>query len=268
VETFMINRFIAAARRTAPRRGAVVVVVLAAFAGTVVAGAGVPPNQDRERRAASEAELRLSTQRLLDAIAPGQVAVWDELLDADVIQVDENDVVRRKPEILAELKPLSPGLIGHLRVDDFQLVLEGDVAVVTHEDDETLDYHGQLILSRFRMTETWHQTPVGWRLLASQVLAVLKDPPAVTLDHSTLCAYAGNYSMTSEIKATIRCSAERLIFERSGRPARELLAEVRDVFFEPGQPRTRRIFQRDSHGRVTGFVDRREARDVVWRRVG
>ena len=31
--------------------------------------------------------------------------------------------------------------------------------------------------------------------------------------------------------------------------------------------RTRRIFQRDSSGAVTGFVDRREGHDIVWRKV-
>src|ERR1700691_1513186 len=50
-------------------------------------------------------ELRRNTQMLLDAIAPGNVVVWDSLLDPAVLQVDENDVVRTKPEILADLKP-------------------------------------------------------------------------------------------------------------------------------------------------------------------
>ena len=156
-------------------------------AGVVVA-AGSP--------AGSEAELRRNTQELLDAIAPGEVKVWDRLLDSAFIQVDENDVVRDKQQMLAELKPLGPGLIGRLAIDEFRLVLHGDVAVVTHEDAEFLDYHGQVIRSRFRNTDT------------------------------------------------------------------------RDVFFEAGAPRTRRIFQYDAAGRVSGFVDRREARDIVWRRIG
>jgi hypothetical protein len=42
--------------------------------------------------------------------------------------------------------------------------------------------------------------------------------------------------------------------------------ELRDLFFVPGQPRTRRIFTRDAAGRVDGFVDRREGEDVRWRR--
>src|ERR1700722_316665 len=119
----------------------------------------------------TEVTLRAATQQLLDAIAPGDVTTWDHWLDPQAIQVDENDVVRRKPEILKELRPLGAGLTGHLKIDDFRIVEVGDVAVVTHEDDEYLDYHGQVLLSRFRMTDTWHKTPDGWRQLASQVLA-------------------------------------------------------------------------------------------------
>ncbi len=142
------------------------------------------------------------------------------------------------------------------------------MAVVTHEDDEYLDYHGQVIKSRFRMTDTWRDSAGGWRLLAEQVLAVLKDPPAIRLDRAVLCGYAGRYAMTADIVATIRCADSTLVVEREGRPNRTFLAEAADVFFEAGQPRTRRIFEHDAKGRVTGFVDRREARDVVWKRIG
>jgi hypothetical protein len=45
-----------------------------------------------------------------------------------------------------------------------------------------------------------------------------------------------------------------------------LRPELLDVFFEPGEPRTRRIFVRNAQGQITGFVDRREARDILWRR--
>jgi ketosteroid isomerase-like protein len=214
----------------------------------------------------TEVALRAATQQLLDAIAPGDVAVWELWLDPEAIQVDENDVVRRKPEILQELRPLGAGLTGHLKIDDFRMVEAGDVAVVTHEDDEYLDYHGQVLLSRFRMTDTWRRTSDGWRQLASQVLAVLKDPPSIELDRRTLCRYAGRYSLTADIVATIHCDKDHLVVERPGSPAREFVPELKDVFFERGAPRTRRIFLRDAAGRVTGFVDRREARDIVWRR--
>ena len=209
-------------------------------------------------------ELRHTTQVLLDGITSGDASVWDKWLDPAVLQVDENDIVRGKAEILAEIKPLAPGLVGHLYIDDFRIAVRDNVAVVTHEDNETLDYHGQMLLSRFRMTDTWHKTPAGWRLLGEQELAVLQDPPSIALDHPTLCSYAGRYALTSTIVATVRCTDDRLVVAREGQPERTFLAEVKDVFFEPGHPRTRRIFVRDAGGRITGFVERREARDVRW----
>jgi len=213
-----------------------------------------------------ETELRRDTQALLDAIAPGDVATWDRLLDPKAIQVDENDTVRDKAQILADLKPLGPGLTGNLQIDDFRVALYDDLAVVTHEDKEYLDYHGQVLRSRFRMTDTWRHTPAGWRLLGEQALAVQQDPPSVPFD-SKACIYAGRYALTDDIIATIGCHDDALTVERPGKPARTFLAETPDVFFEPGSPRTRRIFQRDAAGRVTGFVDRREERDIAWKRL-
>lgn len=221
----------------------------------------VPPDQ-------TEAELRTNTQALLDAIAPGDASVWDRLLDERAFQVDENDVLRYKPELLKELRPLGPGLVGHLDIDDFHFVRHGEVAVVTHEDNEYLEYHGQIIRSRFRMTDTWIHSSAGWREIASQVLAVLQDPPAQKLSEKVLCGYSGSYELTAQIKGMMRCENDELVFERAGRPARHFRPELLDVFFEPGQPRTRRIFVRSSHGQITGFVDRREARDVLWQRAG
>jgi hypothetical protein len=53
-----------------------------------------------ESAAETEQALRTATQQLLDAIAPGEAAVWDRWLDPAVLQVDENDVVRGKAEML------------------------------------------------------------------------------------------------------------------------------------------------------------------------
>jgi ketosteroid isomerase-like protein len=83
-----------------------------------------------------------------------------------------------------------------------------------------------------------------------------------------LCSYAGTYELTPDITTVVRCTEEGLTSERTGRPAATYLPEVRDVFFVPGQPRSRRIFTRDANGRVDGFGDRREGKDIRWRRTG
>lgn len=216
---------------------------------------------------AVEDELRQSTQELLDAVAPGRVDVWRALLHDRMIHVDENGSVRNKAELLAELRPLPAGLKGSLRIASFRVEVHGDVAIATHEDREDLDYFGQKLDSRYRTTDTWLRTAQGWRLIGAQVLAVPEDPPAAALDAKQLCAYEGVFALTPEVTATVRCRESELTVERAGRPTVIYRPETADVFFSPGQPRTRRIFQRDASGGVIGFVDRREGHDIGWRKV-
>jgi hypothetical protein len=223
--------------------------------------------QESGAPAGVERDLRQRTQELLDAVAPGRVDVWRRLLHDRIIHVDENGIVRSKDQLLAELRPLPTGLQGKLRVASFHVQVHGDVAVATHEDHEELMYFGQKIESRFRTTDTWFQTAAGWRLIAAQVFAAPVDPPSIALDQKTLCAYEGVFALTPDVTATVRCRHGELTVERTGRPLTIYRPETADVFFSPGQPRTRRIFQRDSTGAVTRFVDRREGHDIVWRKV-
>jgi hypothetical protein len=44
----------------------------------------------------------------------------------------------------------------------------GDTAVIAHEEDEYLNYHGQVQRSRFRMTDTWLRTPSSCMLLVTR----------------------------------------------------------------------------------------------------
>ncbi len=214
--------------------------------------------------AAIEAELKRMTNELLDAIAPGEVAVWQKYTHERFFYSTEANQVLTKAQLLEELKPLPKGLIGNLEVGSFKMELHGNVAVTTYVADERLDYHGQVLNSQFRTTDTWLKTEAGWRLIASQVLAVLVDPPAISLPRETLCGYNGTYRLTSEITTKITCTDGGLSSERTGRKAVTQKPEVLDVFFEPGQPRTRRVFLRNAKGEITGFADRREGHDIVW----
>jgi hypothetical protein len=242
-----------------PLHNAVVAVAATVFLGFTVSGARAQPTAD-----ATEAELRRMTQEMLDAIAPGHAHVWQRYLHDRLIHVDETGTVRNKKELLAELTPLPAGLVGKLEIDKFEVAVHDKVAVVAHEDQEYLEYHGQTLRSRFRSADTWLRTPEGWRLIAQHTSAVLKDPPAITLTTEQLCAYDGAYSLTKDITATVSCAEGGLTVERTGRPTAKYVPEVLDVFFVAGQPRTRRIFLRDEKGKVMGFVDRREGEDVRW----
>jgi hypothetical protein len=104
-------------------------------------------------------------------------------------------------------------------------------------------------------------------MIGSEVIALRTDPPAIELPASALDAYAGRYSLTETIGYTITRDGTAIRGQRTGRDSEAWKAEAPDVFFVPGQPRLRKIFTRDSAGRITGFVERRETWDIVWKRV-
>jgi hypothetical protein len=212
-------------------------------------------------------EFRQRDQALLDAIAPGDVKVWDTALAADAVYVDENGEVINRADFLKQLMPLPKGSSGTIVISSYSIRQVGDMATVIHTDDENELYHGQHLTAQYLMTETWQHQGGSWKLLLVHAYSVLKEPKAVGLPPAELDAYVGRYSAAPDLTYTIRRDGGHLMGEREGRAAAELKAEVRDVFFVSGQLRTRKIFERDSGGHITGFVDRREGSDLVWNRI-
>jgi hypothetical protein len=173
------------------------------------------------------------------------------MLDPDCLYVEEDDTVKSKADMVKETVPLPKGISGTINVELLRFHQDGDIAVAVHRDHETENYFGQILHADYLSTTTWRREGAGWKLIAGQVLAEPVDPPAVRLTRAQLAQYA---------------NADALRGGRSGKPPALLQAELADVFFIAGQPRTRIIFQRDALGRVRGFVSRREGRDVVWLR--
>jgi hypothetical protein len=212
--------------------------------------------------------LRAQTQEYLDAIGIGDRPVWERLLDASVTFFDENGDVYDKAGIIKQLDPLPAGVTGHLEVAKFEVHEVGDhIAVVFHEDHETESFHGIPVVTDYRVLDTWRRDGRRWRIIASAMQAVLRDPIPITLPTAQLDDYVGTYRLTPELAYTIRRDGAKLFGERvgSGKPV-ELLVETRDVLFVTGTPRSRKIFFRDEAGKVTGYGDRREGRDLSWKR--
>ncbi len=211
--------------------------------------------------------LTRQTQEMFDAVTNGDAKVWDRYLAPGAIYVDEAGNVNSRAEIIKQISPLPEGISGNIRVNPVAFHRNGEVAIFVHRDDETENYFGQTLHAEYLSFSTWQKTRDGWRLIGAQVLATLKEPPPMALPPAKLDEYAGTFKLKDGMLIyRIARKGAKLMGSRSGRPASELLAEVADVFFVKGQPRIRKIFQRDGSGRVTGFVDRREGRDVVWRK--
>jgi ketosteroid isomerase-like protein len=210
--------------------------------------------------------LRAKDQALLDAIAPGDKKVWDQALSADAVYVDENGTIIDRAEFLKQLEPLPAGASGDLKIVEYSARVNGDLALVIHTDDELENYHGQKLSARYLTTETWRREAGEWKLYMVHTYAVLKDPPAISLPAPEMQQYAGRYTGGADLVYLIQWDGKQLVGGREGRPMQPLEVEVRDVLFAPGQPRIRKIFQRDEKGKITGFVDRRESWDLVWHR--
>lgn len=221
-----------------------------------------PPNSADAR---VERLLRDTDQALLDAFAPGDVKVWEAALAPNAVYVDENGVIMNRSQFLKQLTPLPAGVTGNIHIDSYQLTLYGNIAIVVHTDREEEFYHGQTLHARYLTTETWTKIDKDWKLLLLHAYAILNDPPEISLSSAELDSYAGKYT-AGDLVYWIRRDGDHLVGFRDPASPTQLSAEVRDVFFVRGRTRSRKIFQRDSNGQVTGFVDRREGVDLTWKK--
>jgi len=228
----------------------------------LAAGATASPAPDPLART-----LEQKTQALFDALVRGDKTTWDDLLAPDIAYASEDGTIKDKAQLLSEVTPLPKGITARLEVTRFKLHRHGDTAVATYVAEETEGYFGQTIHASYQETDTWISFPAGWKLVASQVLALRTDPPETALTPAQQDAYAGVYRLTPEITYTIRREGNGLVGERKGRAKAPLKAELLDVLFVPGENRIRKIFQRGPDGGVTGFVERRESWDIQWTRV-
>jgi ketosteroid isomerase-like protein len=208
-------------------------------------------------------------QELSDAIASGATAVWDKYLDTSVIFAEEDDTYKGKAEMLKEIKPLPKGLSGTINVELLSYHEEDGVAVALFRQNETEHYYGQTIYAKYLCNTTWKRRADGWKLIAQQVLAERTDPPAIALPAKELAQYVGRYKLKdSEATYSLKLVGSQLIGTRDTRKPDNWNAEASDVFFINGDPRIRKIFQRDAMGQISGFVERRESWDIVWTKIG
>jgi hypothetical protein len=212
---------------------------------------------------ALEQAFRDRDQAMLDAIAPGDRAVWDKVMAADAAYVDENGEVIPRAEFLKRFLPLPKGATGQLKIVDYQVHFDGLTATVIHRDDERETYHGAPLRAGYLTTETWVKQGGDWKLVLAHTYVVAVDPPSIPVPAPALDGYVGRYRM-NDLAYVVRRDGDHLVGGSEGAPGRPLLAEAPDLFFTPGQPRTRRIFRRDAAHHVIDMVDRREGEDLIW----
>src|SRR5262245_11327549 len=219
-------------------------------------------------RSATVEQLKRATQELLDAVAPGDVAVWQRYLAEDCIYTDEEGNVKTKEDLLKELKPLPKSYIGSIKMGDPKVFVEENVIVLSHRDREELEVYGQKQVTYFHSTDTWTKIQNGqWKLAAVQVMAIPNERKPIAVDPNKLDAYVGQYQLAPDVIYTITREGNKLFGQRTGRAKEELLSLCEDTFYKKGVWRGEKVFERDAKGRIVNLLDRRENNDIVWKKV-
>ena len=213
-------------------------------------------------------QLERAMQELLDAIPPGDVAVWQKHLAEGCLYTDEEGNVKTKEDLLKELKPLPTGYVGSIKMGEPKIFVQDNVIIMSHRDREELELYGQKLITWFHSTDTWAKQKDGqWKLAAVHVMAIPNERKPIAIDPKKLDAYVGRYELAADVTYTITREGDRLFGQRTGRAKEELLPLCADAFYRKGVWRGEKVFERDGDGKVVRMLDRRENNDLVWRKM-
>jgi len=200
---------------------------------------------------------------LLKAVHRGDRVTWARLTTSDFMYVEEGNVARRA-QFLSELE--EDGLMP-LIIHNYEVKVIGDTAQVFHQDDVPQRPGGfDVSHSHLIMTETWQRIHDEWKLRVVHTDRIRINPVPVSLSSLQIDELVGNYQ-SDDKTYIIRRDGNRILGGKPGQPLSELMAETRDVLFQPDNVYLRRVFQRNANGQVTGFVDRSETDGRSWKRV-
>ncbi len=243
--------------------GPVLAAILAA-AGSIGIDASSPP-------AASPGLVKWferTEQALMSAVAPGDKAPWERMMDADCVVTTEEGLLLTRDEFLKDLGPLPPGLEGGITVKDLTVQELPDLAVVRFLADEWETVFGQRLTTQYRITDVFRRSGEDWKMIASHTSVVTRDPPPQPVSTEGWSGFAGRYRVAPggwELTVELRDGA---LYGGRGRSQdlRRLIPLAPNVFVRSGSL-GEWIFVAGEGGRATRIVQFRKFEPLVWSRV-
>ena len=214
----------------------------------------------------TEEELVRNTQELFDSVAPGNAEPFKKYFAEDAMFFDEKGRGMDKAALVKDVQPLPKGYSGTIKLVRPKSHIEGNVAILSYDLDETETIFGQNMTARYHETDTWMQRGGKWQIVAGQVLRYYEDPAPGKADTSKFPAYVGTYQLGPERTMTVTAEDGHLYSQRNSRPREELVPEASDIFFRKGVE-GRVLFGLGEGGKVDKLIDRRNNEDVVWTKV-
>jgi hypothetical protein len=229
----------------------------------LAAGAAFALRSVADEPAITQDELVRRTQELFDSIVPGNQEPFRKYFADDAMFFDEKGRNMEKPALVKDIQPMPKGYSGTIKLVRPKSHIEGDVAILSYDLDETETIFGQNLKARYHETDTWMRRGGKWQIVAGQVLRYYEDPAPGKADTSKLPSYVGTYRLGPERTMTVNAEDGHLYATRNGRPREELIPEASDIFFRKGVE-GRILFGHSDDGNVTTLIDRRNNEDVVW----
>lgn len=208
-------------------------------------------------------ELVRRTQELFDSVVPGNAEPFRKYFSDDAMFFDEKGRDLDKTALVKDIQPMPKGYSGTIKLVRPKSHIEGNVAILSYDLDETETIFGQNMTARYHETDTWMRRGGKWQIVAGQVLRYYEDPARGKADTSKFPSYAGTYKLGPERMMTITAEEGHLYATRNERPREELIPEASDIFFRKGVE-GRILFGHGDDGKVTTLIDRRNNEDVVW----
>jgi len=227
-------------------------------AATVVAMRGVA---DEER--ITQDELVRRTQELFDSVAPGNREPFKKYFADDAMFFDEKGRDMDKAALVKDIQTMPKGYSGTIKLVRPKSRIEGDMAILSYDLDETETIFGQNMTARYHETDTWMRRGGKWQIVAAQVLRYYEDPAVGKADTSKFPSYVGTYGLGPERTMTVTVEDGHLYATRNGRPREELIPEAGDIFFRKGVE-GRTLFGHSDDRMVLTLIDRRNNEDVMW----
>jgi len=250
------------------RRIVVTALLAAALQGTAYAAAQPRKREPPKAAAAADAVhwFRATEQKLMDAIAKGDKAAWDQVMDPSCVYTTEEGQVLGKRQYLDELRPLPAGLAGDISVQDLTVQPFENVAIVRFLADEWETVFGQRVSTRYRVTDAFRREGSEWKMLASHVSVVTQDPPGQEVSKDQWPGFVGTYRLLPDgWTFTVELRDGLLYGGRDPKKLRQLIPLAPDAFVVSGSL-GEWIFVTEK-GAVTHILNFRKFEPLVWTRV-
>jgi Domain of unknown function (DUF4440) len=182
-----------------------------------------------------------------------------------VITTEEGELLSRQ-QFLDSLGPLPAGLGGSITVRELTVQEAPSLAVVRYLADEAESVFGQQLVVNYRVTNTYRRDGAGWKMMASHLSVVTRDPPAQPVSDAGWPGLVGTYRLMSDgWTFTVELRDGKLFGGRDPQKLRPLVPLTANAFVLSGSL-GEWLFVAEN-GKATRIVNLRKFAPLVWTRV-